>query len=142
MWVVVHALSGLALGVLLPLGGAPLLGTALLLHLVLDLVPHWDYTRDRRRRLWAAADVLLAGATVAGLTLFLDLRGDAVLAALVSALPDLDVVDALFPGPRHRRLFPSHWESFPHGQAAPGLGVSTQLIVGLGSLAAILGLAL
>jgi hypothetical protein len=142
MWVIVHAFSGLALGVAAPLGIALLVPTALLLHLLLDLVPHWDYTRDRRRAWWAALDVTVAAAVVAAAVAVLDLSSRAVIAAVVSALPDLDVLDALFPGPAHRRLFPSHWARFPHGECGLGPGIASQVCVVLISLATILALSL
>lgn len=138
MWVSVHALSGLALGTLAPLGVVLTILCALILHLLLDLVPHWDYTRDRRRLLWAALDVSMAVAVVIALGLTLDLPGRALLAAVVSALPDLDVFDALLPGPARHRWFPSHWRRFPHGHARPPLGVGVQAVVALGSLGAVL----
>lgn len=138
MWVTVHAFSGLALGTLAPLGVVLTIVCALILHLVLDLVPHWDYTRDRRRILWAALDVGFAAAVVIALALALDLPRVAILAAVVSALPDLDVFDAVLPGPARHRWFPSHWRRFPHGHARPPFGVSIQAVVALGSLGAVL----
>jgi hypothetical protein len=135
MWVIVHALSGLALGALVPLGILLTIICALFLHLLLDLVPHWDYTRDRRRVQWALLDVAVSIACISSLLLVLDLPGRALVAAIVSAAPDLDVFDALLPGAKRRRFFPSHWQGFPHGRAGPVLGVLTQLLVALGALA-------
>ncbi len=157
MWIIAHAFSGLAWGAWAPLGLAPLLLTSLLLHVLLDLVPHWDYTRHRWRHLWALSDLVLSIASVVALALLFDLGLPAVLAAVVSALPDLDVLDSLLTRaghhgpagsaparrgtarrrPARRRLFPSHWERFPHGQAGPGPGIAVQVVVVLGSLAAI-----
>jgi hypothetical protein len=71
---------------------------------------------------------------VLALFLFCDLPVRALLSALVSAIPDLDVLDTLLPGTKHRRWFPSHWQKFPHGQADPLLGIATQLIVAVGSI--------
>lgn len=142
MWVSVHALSGLALGTLAPLGPALTVVCALGLHLLLDLVPHWDYTRDRRRFLWASLDVGVAVAAVVVPALLLDLPLRAVIAAVVSALPDLDVFDAVLPGPVRHRWFPSHWDRFPHGRARPALGVSVQALVALGSVGAVLAASL
>jgi len=138
MWVCVHALSGLSLGALAPLGMALTVVGALALHLLLDLVPHWDYTRDRRRLVWAAADVAVAAAAVAALVVLLNLPARAVAAAAVSALPDLDVFDALLQRPRRHRLFPSHWRAFPHGEARPLTGVPVQAVVAFASVAAVL----
>lgn len=138
MWVIVHALSGLALGVLAPIGLGYLLVAALLLHLLLDLVPHWDYT-GISRGIWAASlDVLSAATLVAGLALALKLPAAAVAAAVVSALPDLDVFDAVLPGESRRRWFPSHWRVFPHGKASVRVGVTVQTLVILASLLAVI----
>ncbi|MFH0917116.1 MAG: hypothetical protein V1912_11820 [bacterium] len=138
MWVCVHALSGLSLGTLAPLGVALTVICALALHLLLDLVPHWDYTRHRHRTLWASLDVAVSIAAVAALALLLDLPSRAVLAAVVSSLPDLDVFDAVLPGAARRRLFPSHWRSFPHGEAHPAFGIPVQVVVAFGSVIAVL----
>lgn len=137
MWVSVHALSGLALGTLVPLGMVLIVLCSLALHLLLDLVPHWDYTRHRRRTLWATADVAFSIGAVVALTLLLDLPLRAAVAAIVSALPDLDVLDAILPGPARRRWFPSHWQRFPHGEARAVVGIPVQAIVALGSLGAV-----
>jgi hypothetical protein len=142
MWVSVHALSGLAVGTLVPVGIVLTLLCALLLHLLLDLVPHWDYTRHHRRVLWASLDVAFAGAAVIAATLLLDLPARAVLAAAVSALPDLDVFDAVLPGPARHRWFPSHWDRFPHGRARPALGVAVQALVALASVGAVVAASL
>ena len=60
-----------------------------------------------------------------------------VLVGFVSALPDLDVLDAVLPGKARRRWFPSHWSRFPHGSAPPALGIPLQVLLMLASLAAI-----
>ena len=138
MWVCVHALSGLALGTLAPLGVALTILGALVLHLLLDLVPHWDYTRDRRRLVWAGTDVVFAVAAVAALTGALDLPVRALVAAAFSALPDLDVFDALLPGTTHRRWFPSHWRAFPHGEVSAKAGIPVQVFVVFASITAVL----
>ncbi len=134
MWVSVHALSGLTLGALAPLGMVLTVVCALVLHLLLDLVPHWDYTGHRLRTLWAFLDVAVSIAAVVTLALVLDLPGRAVVAAIVSALPDLDVFDAVLPGSKHRRWFPSHWRGFPHGRASPLVGILLQAVVALGAI--------
>lgn len=146
MWVTVHTVSGAALGAALgtPGLGLPLwavLLAALLFHALLDLVPHWDYTRDRRRGLWALLDVAASATFVFGGWLALGLPADVLLAGVVSAAPDLDVLDGVLPGRRdehgrpRRRLYPSHWRRYPHGHARPLPGILVQAAVVLGSLA-------
>lgn len=137
MWVAVHAFSGLALGAWSPWGWGPTLVGALVLHLLLDLVPHWDYTGHRRRLLWAAVDVGMAMVGFVAAAVWLELPALAFVAGVVSALPDLDVFDAVVPGGPRRRWFPSHWRRFPHGQSGPGLGIPIQAVVAALSLAAV-----
>lgn len=152
MWVTVHVLSGAALGAVLGAPGMELplwvvLPAALPLHALLDLVPHWDYTRDRRRGLWAVLDLAASAVFVVGGWMALGLPADVVLAALVSAAPDLDVLDGVLPGRRdehgrpRRRLFPSHWKRYPHGRARPLPGILVQAVVVMASLAITLYLA-
>lgn len=138
MWVIVHALSGLALGVLAPIGLGYLLVAALLLHLVLDLVPHWDYTGISRGAWAAIADVLSSVAVVTALAIILRLPAAALAAAVMSALPDLDVFDAVLPGKPRRRWFPSHWRVFPHGRASARVGVTVQVSVVVASVLAVI----
>lgn len=134
MWVAVHAFSGLALGTLSPVGlGLTVVG-ALILHILLDLIPHWDYTGQRRRLLWASLDVGTAVVAFVATGLALEIPVGAFVVGVVSALPDLDVFDAVLPGQGHRRWFPSHWSIFPHGHASPLVGILVQAVVAVGSL--------
>ena len=137
MWVIAHAASGLALGTALEAPLWVVVIAALALHVALDLVPHWDYTRSPRRLLWAALDV---GAAIV-LTLVVwrgaALPTAALVAAVVSALPDLDVVQAVLPFRRDRALYPSHWRSFPHGACGRGWGIAVQAVVVALSLAVV-----
>jgi hypothetical protein len=137
MWVAVHGFTGMALGVWSPLGLGLTIVAAIVLHLLLDLVPHWDYTRHRRRVLWAALDVGVTAIAflVAGFTLTDGLSVAVV--GFVSALPDLDVFDAIKPRSKRRRWFPSHWSRFPHGTASPALGIPLQVVIMVASLTAI-----
>ena len=146
MWVIVHVFSGLALGA--ALGGSGheptmslliLLPLALVAHAVLDLVPHWDYTRSRLRALWAVVDVVAAGALVIGLWWSGALPGWLALVGVVSALPDLDVLDAVVPVDKGGRWFPSHWRRFPHGQCRAAWGIPIQMGVIVLSAAVLVG---
>lgn len=137
MWVITHALTGMALGAVLGQRGAPVwavVAAALLLHVLLDMVPHWDYVRTRHRVIWSLGDV---GATAA-LLIWAATLGDAswavLLAGAVSALPDLDVLDALWSGEHRTRIFPSHWSGFPHGSAPPVPGTVVQAAVWVASV--------
>lgn len=137
MWVVTHTLSGMAVGAVLGERAAPawaVVAAALLLHVVLDMVPHWDYVNTERRAVWAMADVSAAGALLLWAATLGDASWAVLLAGAVSALPDLDVLNALWPGERRIRLFPSHWSGFPHGSAEPVPGTVVQGVVALFSL--------
>ena len=139
MWVIVHSVSGMALGALLgPLGaGLPLWGmivVALVAHALLDLVPHWDYTRRPHAWVWAVGDTGAALLTLLGAVMVWDAPGYVFWVGAVSAAPDLDVLDAVLPFKTRRRLFPSHWPTYPHGRARPLPGTLSQATVLVGSI--------
>lgn len=134
MWVIVHTLSGMALGAALGAAGsgAPwwlIVLAALAAHALLDVVPHWDYTRRPRLWLWALGDVAVSALVLAAAWRVYHLPWYVLLGAVVSAAPDLDVLDAVLPIGRHRRLFPSHWKPYPHGRAGPLAGTLVQAAV-------------
>lgn len=138
MWVITHTLSGLALGAALDARNMPLWAVvvaALMLHLVLDLVPHWDYVHEPRRALWAAMDVAASAALLLAMKFVGGAGWTVVLAGVISALPDLDVLNALWTTEQRVRIFPSHWDRFPHGSAAPIPGTLIQTAVAVISLA-------
>lgn len=137
MWVVVHMVSGVAIGSAVPGSVWLALAAALLGHVLLDLVPHWDYTRTRLALTWGFLDVLAAVAFGLVCWTVFHLPAKALLAGAVSAAPDLDVLNALVPYDRRTRFFPSHWDRFPHGHATPLPGVLTQAVVVAVSLAVI-----
>jgi hypothetical protein len=132
MWVIVHLLSGMAIGSVLPFSLWVLAPLALGAHALLDLVPHWDYTHSRLAGVWAAADVVAAVAAALLGGFVFHLPGSVLAVGVISALPDLDVLDAVFPIERRSRWFPSHWKSYPHGHAKrlPGIAIQA-LVIGL-----------
>lgn len=137
MWVITHTLSGMALGIVLGGRGVSwwaIVAAALLFHIVLDLVPHWDYVRTDRSALWAVADVAGALAVLVGARLVGGFEWTVVIAGAVSALPDIDILNALWPSKKRIRLFPSHWSGFPHGSAPPLPGILVQVLVAIVSV--------
>ncbi len=145
MWVFVHMCSGLAVGALL--GGRAssprfslvlLLALSLVAHALLDLVPHWDYTRTRHRAICAVLDVAGAAVLAAAFWTTGVAPGWLVIVGAVSALPDLDVLDAVLPIHTKGRVFPSHWRRFPHGRCRAGWGIPIQACVVALSMAALL----
>jgi hypothetical protein len=138
VWVIVHMLTGLALGSAL---GGPwwfLFPLALVAHVVIDLIPHWDYTRTRYRVFLGVLDVAVSALACLLCYVVLRLPSVAVLAGILSAAPDLDVLSAILPYEQQRRWFPSHWSRFPHGKAGPTLGIIIQCVMIVVSVATIL----
>lgn len=135
MWVIVHLLTGMAIGAVVP--GGLVLGVlaALLGHLVLDLVPHWDYTGTRSMLVWASLDVLAATVVTFAGYHYLGLSPKIVVCGIASAVPDLDVLNALLPYKQRTRWFPSHWSGFPHGKARPLPGIAIQVLLATVSIA-------
>jgi len=129
VWVVVHLYSGLALGAAIPAPYWALVIIVIVAHVLLDLVPHWDYTRTSHPLAFGSLDFAASLLTVlAGYFAFHASIGLLVLGSL-SAAPDLDV---LYNAARHREgqyWFPSHRKGFPHGSCAPLPGILVQAVV-------------
>jgi hypothetical protein len=126
VWVIVHTWVGLALASLLHLAFWQMTLVVLASHVLLDLVPHWDYTAGRGRLLWGSVDLLAAAASAIAL-LVCGLPFATVVLGAISAAPDLDVVGSAVWGRESRHVFPSHWPGFPHGRCGPALGIPLQL---------------
>lgn len=130
MWVVVHTVSGLALGQAMSVGlGLPwwtIPLPALATHLVLDIAPHWDYYSQPNRVRLAAMDTAVAVLVTVLVWQFLDLSAAVLLAGAMAALPDTDALDIVFPRLRRFRWFPTHRPGFPHGQVGPRAGAVWQ----------------
>lgn len=137
MWVVTHVFSGLALAALV--GGPWWLLVVLVLaaHVLMDLVPHYDYTVSRHPVRWGMLD--FAGSLAAFGICWLALGWPFWLAfmGLLSGAPDWDVLVATLRGEHARKWFPSHWASFPHGSSDPLWGISVQVALMAASVAAI-----
>ncbi len=134
MWVIVHTCVGLAIASLVH---RPFWQVALLViasHVLLDLVPHWDYTVSAHALVWGWLDFLGALATLIAL-LLAGYPWAVVLMGPISAAPDFDVLFFMAGKERGRKWFPSHWDSFPHGRCAKTAGVTLQLAIMAVSLA-------
>jgi hypothetical protein len=138
MWVVVHLYVGLAIGQALHLPFAVVALVCLASHVLLDLVPHWDYTRSRRMVLWGWVDFLSALATLVVCRTALGTSWAVLVMGPIAALPDVDVLAYAITGRRGRKWFPSHWDSFPHGRCGPLQGILVQLGVMAASAAVFL----
>ena len=137
MWVVTHVLAGLAIAALV---GGPwwlLVILVLVSHVLMDLVPHYDYTVSRHPVAYGALD--FGGSLAAFLVCLLPLGWPLWLAfmGLLSGAPDWDVLIATLRGDHARKWFPSHWASFPHGSSGPLWGISVQVALMAASVAAI-----
>lgn len=140
MWVTTHVLAGLAIAATL---GEPwwlLVILVVLAHVLMDLIPHWDYTVSRRATTYSWYDA--AGSTAAFLLAWLVLGYPWWIAfiGLLSGAPDLDVLVAMMRGEQATTFFPSHWDSFPHGRSGPAWGISIQVAFMIVSMAVTIAL--
>ena len=137
MWVIVHTYVGLAIASLVH---APFWQVALLViasHVLLDLVPHWDYGQTAHGLAWGWVDFLAATATLLAL-LLTGSPWSIVLMGPISGAPDFDVVFFVASGGRGRKWFPSHWRRFPHGRCGMKAGIALQVSIMAVSLAIVL----
>jgi hypothetical protein len=137
VWVIVHAYVGFAIASALHLPFWLVALIVLASHVLLDLVPHWDYTASRERMLWGWVDVLGALATLI-LLLALGMPFTVAVMGPISGAPDVDVVTSTLRGRGDRQLFPSHWRRFPHGRCRPAVGIPLQLAIMAASAAVFL----
>ncbi len=129
VWVTVHLYAGLALGAAIPAPWWALTLIVLASHVLLDLVPHWDYTRTEHPVRYGALDFGAAVLTViVGYVAFGASVGLLAL-GVISAAPDFDVLYNAARGRQGDYWWPSHWKSFPHGSCAPLPGILTQAAV-------------
>lgn len=126
MWLIAHLVSGFALGSAFKTSLWILVPAALGLHVLLDLVPHWDYGFSLRRPWWGYGDFAMSAATFVVCYGYLGFTRRTLVIGLVSAAPDLDILLYLLPLGWQVKWFPSHRGSFPHGRARQGLGILTQ----------------
>ena len=127
MCLIAHLITGFALGSALKASLWLVLPAALGLHVLLDLVPHWDYGFSLRRPWWGYGDFALSAATFVVCYSYLGFTRRTLLTGLVSAAPDLDILLSALPLRWRLKWFPSHWASFPHGRADQALGILTQV---------------
>ena len=140
MWVSTHVLAGL--GIAAALGGPWWLLVILVVaaHIVMDLIPHWDYTTSRHPLFYGVCDFIASLAVwllawlVLGMPFWMAFMGP------VSGAPDWDVLVAEI---RHRpdaHFFPSHLKSFPHGRAGRPWGIGVQVVIMAASVTVVLAL--
>jgi len=129
VWVVVHLYSGLALGAAIPAPYWALVIIVIVAHVLLDLIPHWDYTRTRHPVAFSCLDFAACLVTVlVGYFAFHAAIGLLVL-GMLSAVPDADIVIQCARGRQGHYWFISHRSGFPHGQCAPLPGILVQAAV-------------
>ena len=134
MWVIVHVYVGLAIGTAVRAPYWLLVLIVLASHLLLDLVPHWDYTVTAHALAWGWLDFLGALATLIVL-LLAGYPWAVVLMGPISGAPDFDVLFFVIGKGRGRKWFPSHWDRFPHGHCGRTAGVTLQFAIMAVSLA-------
>lgn len=127
MWVIVHLFVGLAFGAALEAPFWLVVLAVLASHVVLDLVPHWDYTHSGHPVLYGWLD--FGGALATLIVCFLVWHTPLAVLAMgpISGAPDFDVLVHTLRGETGRKWFPSHWDAFPHGACGPVPGISLQI---------------
>ena len=138
MWVSTHVLAGLAIAAAL---GGPwwlLVVLVVLTHVLMDLIPHWDYTVSRRASLYTWLDAGASLAAFLGAWVVLGYPWWIALIGLLSGAPDFDVLIADLRGGEVRKYFPSHWRSFPHGKSERPWGIGIQVAFMAASAAIVL----
>ena len=134
MWVIVHTYVGLAIASLVHRPFWQVAVLVIVSHVLLDLVPHWDYTRTAHALAWGWLDFLGALATLIVL-LLTGYPWAIVLMGPISGAPDFDVLFFVIGKERGRKWFPSHWDAFPHGRCGKAAGMTVQLAIMAVSLA-------
>lgn len=139
MWVITHVFAGLAIAAAV---GGPwwlVLALVLLSHVVMDLVPHWDYSATGHPIRYGFLDfgaglvVWLVCWLVLGMPFWMALMGP------VSGAPDWDVLIAELRGKPDVHYFPSHSQTV-HGHAGPVWGVAVQVAIMVAGAAVVLAL--
>lgn len=138
MWVTTHVLAGLAIAAAL---GGPwwlVLVAVILAHVVMDLIPHWDYTKASHAVAYGLCDCLVGLALWLVAWLLLGMPFWLAFMGPVSGAPDLDVLFAGLRGKPGQHWFPSHWKRFPHGSCGQSWGIGVQVAFMAASAAAVL----
>ncbi len=96
---------------------------ALVSHVLMDLIPHWDYPFSLG---WIILDIAASLAVFGLIAWLVRAPGMVFWGAFVACIPDLEhvLVSWLLPGP----VFVSHVNWFPHGQAGLVPGLLTQAV--------------
>jgi hypothetical protein len=140
MWVSTHVFAGVAIAAAL---GGPwwlVLVFVLLAHVLMDLVPHWDYTVSRHPLFFGVCDFVAGLAAwlvcwfVLGMPFWMAFMGP------VSGAPDWDVLIAEMRRKPEVHFFPSHVSSFPHGRSGRLWGISVQVAIMAVSVTVVLAL--
>jgi hypothetical protein len=140
MWVTTHVFAGL--GIAAALGGPWWLLVALVVaaHVVMDLIPHWDYTVSKHALLCGGCDLVASSVAFGVAWLVLGYPWWIAFIGLVSGAPDLDVLFWLAKRKSGRKYFLSHWDRFPHGRSGPVWGIGVQVVIMAASAAVVLAL--
>lgn len=129
MWVCTHVFAGLAIAALM---GGPwwlVAVTVILAHILMDFIPHWDYSLRKGPNPLALADFLVSLGALLVSWFVLGMPFWMVFMGALSGAPDWDVLIATLRGEHARRWFPSHWRSFPHGRARAPFGIGVQAAI-------------
>jgi hypothetical protein len=140
MWVSTHVLAGLVIAAAV---GGPwwlVLILVLIAHVLMDLVPHWDYSATRHHLAYGLVDFVAGLAAwllcwfVLGMPSWMAFMGP------LSGAPDWDILIAEARGKPQVHFFPSHLERFPHGRSGPLWGVGVQVAIMVVAVVVVLAL--
>ncbi len=133
MWFITHIALGGALGTWIKRPIWLIVILALSSHLLLDMIPHWDYTTIFRWESLAIVDTLSGILLIALMMQRNRHRTACFLGGIFSALPDLEGL-LIHYGYLSRYYFPSHIRPFPHGSSEMFGGILVQVLIVLVSL--------
>jgi hypothetical protein len=140
MWVSTHVFAGLAIAAAL---GGPwwlVLILVLLAHVLMDLIPHWDYTVSQHPIFYGVLDFVAGLAVWLLCWLVLHMPFWMAFMGPVSGAPDWDVLVAEIRRRPDIHFFPSHIKSFPHGKAGRSWGIGVQVVIMAASAGTVLAL--
>lgn len=128
MWIATHAVVGSTLGARLKKPVWVIIIIVTLSHVLLDLLPHWDYPISSQTLQNPIIDFIFAVIITSVIAYENQNKPACLLGALFAVLPDLGGIP-LYYGQLSRYYFPSHDIGVLHNQSGPWWGVTVQIVV-------------
>jgi hypothetical protein len=133
MWFITHLAFGAALGTWIEEPIWLVVVLALLSHILLDAIPHWDYGDLYRIEICAPIDIFCGFLVLLVMMHQNNVPLACFLGGLASAAPDFEGA-LYYYGYTSRAYFPSHVKPFPHGKTGRFWGILVQALIVLASL--------